>query len=124
MIRWMVRSAKRNTGRGYRLEKRVRVLVSASSRSLPVEAECRTVLEAYMQVIETDAKRIVDALNSGRADQTELGEMVTACHAIMLRNSGFEITFSKREKNKVAHLIARYSILHCYRLMGARFRFG
>ncbi|CAN1129432.1 hypothetical protein LINPERHAP2_LOCUS5224 [Linum perenne] len=86
----------------------------------PVEAECKTILEAmswveqagYVHVIfETDAKQVVDAINSSNADRTELGEMVEACRAIMARNPGFEAMFSRREKNKVAHLIARHSIM-------------
>ncbi|CAN1132709.1 hypothetical protein LINPERHAP2_LOCUS7193 [Linum perenne] len=87
----------------------------------PVEAECRIRMEAlswveqegHLQVIfETDAKQIVDALSSGHSNHTELGDMIVACRAILLRNSGLEITFGKREKNKVAHLIARRAILH------------
>ncbi|CAN1823543.1 hypothetical protein LINPERHAP1_LOCUS30418 [Linum perenne] len=68
--------------------------------------------EGLLQVIfETDAKQIVDALSSGQSDHTELGDMVVACRAILIRNPGFEITFGRRERNKVAHLIARRAIL-------------
>lgn len=69
-------------------------------------------LELDFVVIETDAKLVVDCLNSDAEDTTEFGSLITACRTILLNKPGFKVGFIKRQANEVAHTLARAAPLN------------
>ncbi|CAN1769951.1 Putative ribonuclease H protein At1g65750 [Linum perenne] len=82
------------------------------------EAEGRALLEAmswlemegFVQVtIESDAKVVVDAIRQPNIDNTEFGDLVQGCLSILARQPGYMIEFVRRERNAVAHELARFS---------------
>ncbi|CAN1181229.1 hypothetical protein LINPERHAP2_LOCUS35257 [Linum perenne] len=82
------------------------------------EAEARALLESLswvekegfqQAIIESDAQLVVQAVRGICSDITEFGEIVRGCRSIMDRNPGFVVGFVKRERNGVAHVIARHS---------------
>ncbi|CAN1348846.1 hypothetical protein LINPERPRIM_LOCUS41604 [Linum perenne] len=56
---------------------------------------------------ETDAKVVVDGLNQSEDDETEFGDIIALCRSIMDANPGFEVRFERRNRNMVAHTLAR-----------------
>ncbi|CAN1796146.1 Putative ribonuclease H protein At1g65750, partial [Linum perenne] len=82
------------------------------------EVEARALLEALSWVemeglptvnFETDAQVVVLALGSRADDDSEFGDLIRSCKAILARMSDFTVTFCRRDRNRVAHVLARRS---------------
>ncbi|CAN1166125.1 Putative ribonuclease H protein At1g65750 [Linum perenne] len=82
------------------------------------EVEAQALLEAMSwgesegwtgMVFESDAQEVVRAIQTSRRDDTEFGDILGACDALLRRNPGFSIAFVRRGQNKIAHELARHS---------------
>lgn len=80
------------------------------------EAEAKALLEALnwatsmdLQhvIFETDAKLVVDAIQSNPMDHSEFGTIIAECCSLISAESNYQICFSKRQANVVAHTLAR-----------------
>ncbi|XP_065868718.1 uncharacterized protein [Euphorbia lathyris] len=58
---------------------------------------------------ESDAKMVVDAIQSEKQDISEFGSLIHDCRAILRSNSSFKLSFISRLANRAAHLVARQS---------------
>jgi len=87
--------------------------------SLPLETEALGLLEAIKLVIargfpsikfESDYKLVVDAINSSRGPQNEVGDIISRCPNLLSSHIHFIVGYVRRQTNKIAHSIARVSL--------------
>ncbi|CAN1218980.1 hypothetical protein LINPERPRIM_LOCUS1486, partial [Linum perenne] len=86
-----------------------------------MKAECKELLKAlsWMEDLgmrkvnfQSDAKQVVvDVINKRTEMRTELGDLTRSCITILTRNPYFEVSFIERDHNRVAHSLARHSII-------------
>jgi len=86
-----------------------------------LEAEAIALLEAMKLSIssrfhhvyyETDSKILTKAILSNTIHHNEFGDLVAQCRNLLITNSGFKVSFIRRQANRVAHSIARASLTH------------
>ncbi|CAN1176910.1 hypothetical protein LINPERHAP2_LOCUS32791 [Linum perenne] len=91
------------------------------------EAEAWALAEAmrWMQELghkivefESDAKVVVDNLARFESDDTEYGDILNKCRELLDRNPGFEVSFCRRDGNRVAHTLAQQSWNHVSPIYG------
>ncbi|CAN1185659.1 hypothetical protein LINPERHAP2_LOCUS37692 [Linum perenne] len=58
-------------------------------------------------IIETDSQTVARRLLGEEVDTTEFGETIEACKRLMLPD--FRVAFVQRDRNEIAHVIARHS---------------
>ncbi|CAN1129206.1 hypothetical protein LINPERHAP2_LOCUS5079 [Linum perenne] len=67
--------------------------------------------EGFREVIfETDAKDVGLAVNSTSRDESEFGCLIASGRNLLVQNPGFSVQVVRRNKNMVAHVLARQSI--------------
>ncbi|CAN1122554.1 hypothetical protein LINPERHAP2_LOCUS1414 [Linum perenne] len=67
--------------------------------------------EGYREVIfQTDAEEVGLAVNSVLRDDSEFGCLIATCRDLLSRNPSFSVQVVRRNKNMVAHVLARRSI--------------
>ncbi|CAN1138488.1 hypothetical protein LINPERHAP2_LOCUS10719 [Linum perenne] len=82
----------------------------AKARDL-LEALSWTEWEGFIEVIfESDALGVVNALCSLSEDNSEFGDLMNSCRAILSRHPSFVVHFIRRDRNMVAHTLAKHSI--------------
>lgn len=60
-------------------------------------------------VIEWGYSSIVNAISNNKADNSELGIIISQCRDLLLRFSSCQVSFIRRQANSVAHSLARAS---------------
>ncbi|CAN1729936.1 LINE-1 reverse transcriptase homolog [Linum perenne] len=58
---------------------------------------------------EVDSQQVTVALSRSVSDRTEFGSIIDSCRRILHANSGFKVTFVRRNRNVVAHELAQRS---------------
>lgn len=81
-----------------------------------VEAETKGILEALAWatqlgiskvVVESDSWLSVQAVNNDSVNHLEVGHMIQECRTILSQNTEFSVSFTRKQANRVAHLLAR-----------------
>ncbi|CAN1131165.1 Putative ribonuclease H protein At1g65750 [Linum perenne] len=57
--------------------------------------------------IETDSQLVANGINGEETDNTEFGETIDKCKQLLLPS--FEVVFVRRDRNEIAHLLAKQS---------------
>ncbi|CAN1217592.1 hypothetical protein LINPERPRIM_LOCUS1061 [Linum perenne] len=95
------------------------ILLSWGKRWSSRDAEARALLEALSWTeqgslrevtFETNAQVTTGALTSSFEDATEFGDISRGCKAILARRPDSKVCFVRRERNRVAHILAKHSI--------------
>ncbi|CAN1842196.1 hypothetical protein LINPERHAP1_LOCUS36775 [Linum perenne] len=82
------------------------------------EGEARGLLDAlywavrsqlHQVVFEVDSQVVASAVNGQESNLTEFGVIIDGCRLILLANPGYEVVFVRRNRNVVAHELARRS---------------
>ncbi|CAN1148331.1 Putative ribonuclease H protein At1g65750 [Linum perenne] len=67
--------------------------------------------EGFREVIfETDAEEVGLAVNLEMSDESEFGCLIAMCREMLISNPGFSVQVVRRNRNMVAHVLARRSI--------------
>ncbi|KAL8088696.1 hypothetical protein AgCh_038466 [Apium graveolens] len=61
-------------------------------------------------IVESDSWLSVQAVNNDSVNQLEVGYMIQESRTILRQNSDFSVSFTRKQANRVAHLLAR---VHC-----------
>ncbi|XP_074341872.1 uncharacterized protein LOC141679267 [Apium graveolens] len=101
--------------------------VCTSMVSTVFEAEALAILEGLQWLlsmnhtrvtIESDSMLAVRALQGVQENLLEVGHVLNACRTILDSNSGYSISWVKRQANRVAHLLAKMPCsLHCQNIV-------
>ncbi|CAN1771318.1 hypothetical protein LINPERHAP1_LOCUS11842 [Linum perenne] len=85
----------------------------------PKKAEGRALLEVLSWTkqeelvkvtFESDAQTVVKAIEDSNGDESEFGDIIESCRAILRRKPDFSVGFIRRGGNGVAHALAQHSI--------------
>jgi len=63
-------------------------------------------------VFETDCRLVVNVVLSNSPYVNELGSLLSNCRALLFSNDTYALAYVRRQANRVAHNLARASILH------------
>jgi len=63
-------------------------------------------------VFETDCQLVVNVVLSNSTYVNELGSLLSNCRAMLFSNASYALAYVRRQANRVAHNLARASILH------------
>jgi len=63
-------------------------------------------------VFETDCHLVVNYVLNNISYVNELGSLLSNCRTLLLSNPSYVLTYIRRQANRVAHNLARASILH------------
>ncbi|CAN1291744.1 hypothetical protein LINPERPRIM_LOCUS21274 [Linum perenne] len=83
------------------------------------EVEAQALLEALSWkeqeglaevTFETDARVVVNALSSLLDNTSEFGDLLRSYRAVLIRHPNFVVNFIRRDRNRVAHTLAKRSI--------------
>jgi len=81
--------------------------------------ECEaTALQQAIQIaldkvaFETDCQVVVNALLNNSLFVNELGSLLSNCRTLLSSSASYTLAFIRRQANRVAHNLARVSILH------------
>ncbi|XP_042954577.1 uncharacterized protein LOC122290987 [Carya illinoinensis] len=61
-------------------------------------------------ILEGDAKNVIDRVNSATEDESEWGQIITDLKTVLGRCDGWSLNFIHREKNGVAHFLAKMAL--------------
>jgi len=101
-------------------------LLQAHSMTFPyvaTAAECEaTALQQAIQIaldkgfnrvaFETDCQVVANAVLNNNLYVNELGSLLSTCRTLLSSNASYTLAFIRRQANRVAHSLARASILH------------
>jgi hypothetical protein len=62
--------------------------------------------------IEGNAKSMIDSVNSVETDSSWIGHIVEDIKLELRAFQQWQLTFTRREGNQVAHLLAKYAVEH------------
>jgi ribonuclease HI len=62
-------------------------------------------------IFESDCQTVVNAITNDYRYENELGTLLSTCKSILTANASYNIAFVRRQANRVAHNLARASIL-------------
>lgn len=80
------------------------------------EAETKGILEALSWaaqlgiskvIVDSDSWLSVQAVNNKSINRLEVGHMIQECRTILEQNLDFSVSFTRKQANRVAHLLAR-----------------
>ena len=91
--------------------------------SIPTAAECEaTVIQQALQisldlglnrvVFEIDCQLVVNVVLGNSFYVNELGILLSNCRTLLFSNASYALTYVRRQAKRVAHNLARTSILH------------
>ncbi|CAN1810998.1 Putative ribonuclease H protein At1g65750 [Linum perenne] len=84
----------------------------------PREGEAAALLSAMRWIVgdghtnvifECDAEQVTNAINHAGEDHSEFGCLISQCRVILLANPNFKVQVVRRNRNQVAHMLARQS---------------
>lgn len=64
-------------------------------------------------IFEMDCKHVVDRIHITRADNSELGALILECQHLLSLNPFYRLYFVRRNLNKAAHNLAKFSLSLC-----------
>ncbi|CAN1804672.1 Putative ribonuclease H protein At1g65750 [Linum perenne] len=67
---------------------------------------------------EVDSQLVANAIASGEVNTTEFGVLINRCREVLQANPGFRVCFIRRDRNRVAHELARRSFSLASRFVG------
>jgi hypothetical protein len=62
-------------------------------------------------IFESDCLTVVNVITNDYRYENELGTLLSTCKSILTANASYNIAFVRRQANRVAHNLARASIL-------------
>jgi len=118
--------AERKFGVGICFRDSLGQLIQAHSMvfpSIPTAAECEaTAIQQTLQisldlglnrvVFEIDCQLVVNAVLGNSSYVNELGILLSNCRTLLFSNASYALAYARRQANRVAHNLARASILH------------
>jgi ribonuclease HI len=63
-------------------------------------------------IFETDCQVVANVVLSNNLYVNELGSLLSTCRTLLASNASYTLAFIRRQANRVAHSLARASILH------------
>jgi hypothetical protein len=63
--------------------------------------------------LEGHAKAVIDAVHSTEVDRSWMGHLIKDVKVELLAVLHWQLTFVRREGNKVAHDLAKFALTHC-----------
>ncbi|CAN1784844.1 Putative ribonuclease H protein At1g65750 [Linum perenne] len=75
-------------------------------------------LQIDQVTFEVDSQLVADAMSSYGVNTTEFGAIISRCRRLIQSNPGFRVCFVRRDRNHVAHELARRSFSLASRFVG------